>query len=250
LKKYLKESFSWEKDIFKRCSPHKMVPVAKTLLEFKGEEIFLQESMMIMVNNIGGATLSAAVVAEKSLEPKKIAAPSESTNADMSASVAAYLSLPGFNAPSPLQTDTSNAVSAADRASAVVKAVAESDDDSLKLALKQFDDGLKKLAERPETQIYQARIGASATDADPEVPTLRLPGVSEDGLLGAVSKEEFAADTNKDGKISEDERRRYQLPITYRVTGHAADAAVDGPSAFSLTEVNRAYGVVATAELV
>lgn len=203
---------------------------------------------MIMVNNIGGATLSAAVAVEKSLEPKKIAAPSESTNTDMSASVAAYLSLPGFNAPSPLQTETSNAVTAADRASAVVKAVAESDDDSLKLALKQFDDGLKKLAERPETQIFQARIGASATEA--EAPTLRLPGVGEDGLLGAVSKEEFAADTNKDGKISEDERRRYQLPITYRVTEHAADALVDGPSAFSLTEANRAYGVVATAALV
>jgi hypothetical protein len=205
---------------------------------------------MIMVNNIGGATLSAAVVAEKSLEPKKIAAPSESTNADMSASVAAYLSLPGFNAPSPLHTDTSNAVSAADRASAGVQAVAESDDDSLKLALKQFDDGLKKLAERPETQIFQALIGANGTEADAEVPTLRLPGVGEDGLLGAVSKEEFAADTNKDGKISEDERRRYQLPITYRTTGHAAEALTDGPSAFSLTEVNRAYGVVATAELV
>jgi hypothetical protein len=204
---------------------------------------------MIMVNNIGGATLSAAVVAEKSLESKKIATPNESTNADMSASVAAYLSLPGFNGPSPLQTDTSNAVSAADRASAVVKAVAESDDDGLKLALKQFDDGLKKLAERPETQIFQARIGTSADDADAPAP-LRLPGVGEDGLLGAVSKEEFAADTNKDGKISEDERRRYQLPITYRVTEHAADALVDGPSAFSLTEANRAYGVVATAELV
>ena len=204
---------------------------------------------MIMVNNIGGATLSAAVASEKALEPKKIATPSESTNADLSASVAAYLSLPGFNAPSPLQTDTSNAVSAADRASAVVKAVAESDDDGLKLALKQFDDGLKKLAERPETQIFQARIGASADDADAPAP-LRLPGVGEDGLLGAVSKEEFAADTNKDGKISEDERRRYQMPITYRVTAHAADALVDGPSVFSLTEANRAYGVVATAELV
>lgn len=205
---------------------------------------------MSMVNNIGGATLSAAVVAEKSLEPKKVAAPSESAGADMSAKVAAYLSLPGFNAPSPLQTDTDNGVSAVDRASAVVKAVAESDDDSLKLALKQFDDGLKKLAERPETQFFNARIGAGATETELELPTLRLPGVGEDGLLGAVSKEKFAADINKDGKISEDERRRYQLPITYRVTGHAADALTDGPSMFSLTEANRAYGVVATAELV
>jgi hypothetical protein len=202
---------------------------------------------MIMVNNIGGGTLSAAVVAEKSLEPKKIATPSDTSNADLSASVASYFSLPGFNAPSPLQTDSNSGVSNIDRANAVVKAVAESDDDGLKLALKQFDDGLKKLAERPETQIFRATFGVDAADGSAPAP-LRLPGVGEDGLLGKVSKEEFAADTNKDGKISEDERRRYQLPITYRVTGHAADAQVDGPSAFSLTEVNRAYGVVATAE--
>ena len=211
---------------------------------------------MSMVNNIGGATLSAAVVTEKAIEPKKAATPIDSTNVDLSASVATYFSLPGFNGPSPLQTDTHNGVSNADRASAVVKAVAESDDDSLKLALKQFDDGLKKLAERPETQIFQARFGLNADANDPnaakadDVPSLRLPGVGPDGLLGAVSKEEMAADTNKDGKISEDERRRYQLPITSRVSVHTAEELVDGPSAFSLTEVNRAYGVVATAELV
>ncbi len=215
---------------------------------------------MSMVNNIGGATLSAAIASEKAIEPKKPATPIDSTNADLSASVATYFSLPGFNGPSALQTDTGNGVTNADRASAVVKAVAESDDDSLKLALKQFDDGLKKLAERPETQIFQARFGLNADANDPnainganatDVPSpLRLPGVGEDGLLGAVSKEEMAADTNKDGKISEDERRRYQLPITSRVSVHAADELVDGPSAFSLTEANRAYGVVATAELV
>lgn len=209
---------------------------------------------MSMVNNIGGATLSAAVVTEKAIEPKKAATPIDSTNVDLSASVATYFSLPGFNGPSPLQTDTGNGVSNADRASAVVKAVAESDDDSLKLALKQFDDGLKKLAERPETQIFQARFGLNADANDPnaktnDVPSLRLPGVGEDGLLASVSKEEMAADTNKDGKISEDERRRYQLPITSRVSVHTADELVDGPSAFSLTEVNRAYGVVATAEM-
>lgn len=204
---------------------------------------------MIMVNNIGGGTLSAAVVAEKSLEPKNIATSSDTTNADLSASVASYFSLPGFNAPSPLQTDTNSGVSNIDRANAVVKAVAESDDDGLKLALKQFDDGLKKLAERPETQIFRATFGVDSADNNAPSP-LPLPGVGEDGLLGKVSKEEFAADSNKDGKISEDERRRYQLPITYRVTGHAAEALVDGPSAFSLTEVNRAYGVVATAEAV
>ncbi|NGZ86319.1 hypothetical protein GW587_18920 [Duganella sp. SAP-35] len=200
---------------------------------------------MSMVNNIGGATLSAAVVAEKSVELKKTVSSSDSTSSDLNASVATYFSLPGFNAPSPLQTD--NSVSNADRANAVVKAVAESNDDGLKLALKQFDDGLKKLAERPETQIFRATFGLDGADANAPAP-LRVPGVGEDGLLGKVSKEEFAADTNKDGKISEDERRRYQLPITYRVSAHAAESLVDGPSAFSLTEANRAYGVVATAE--
>ena len=207
---------------------------------------------MIMVNNIGGATLSAAVVAEKALEPKKIAAPAiDGTNADLSASVAAYLSLPGFNSPAPLQVDTSNdTTSAADKASAVVKAVAESDDDGLKLALKQFDEGLKRLADRPETQIFQAKFGADAPVANDDLPAPDpLPGVGKNGLLGEVSKEEMDADTNHDGKISEDERRRYQMPITYRVTQHSADAVTDGPSAFSLTEANRAYGVVATAVL-
>lgn len=201
---------------------------------------------MIMVNNIGGATLSAAAVAEKALEPKKIATPAPETNADMSASVAAYLSLPGFNAP--LQTDPNTTVNAADKASAVIKAVAESDDDSLKLALKQFDEGLKKLVQRPETQFFQAKFGTdNGAQEDSLVSPDPLPGVDENGLLGS-GKVDMSADTNRDGKISPEELRRYQMPITYRSSQHAADAVADGPSAFSLTEANRAYGVVATAD--
>jgi len=75
--------------------------------------------------------------------------------------------------------------------------------------------------------------------------------VGKDGLLGAITpSEDLAADTNHDGKISEDERIRYEAPLTYRSLAHeeAADAQTNGPNAFSLTEVNRAYGAVATPE--
>lgn len=212
---------------------------------------------MIMVNNIGGATLSAALVADKALAPVNTGIEKSSTNADLSASVAAYFSLPGFNATSPLQTDTSNSADTSDQANALVKAVSE--DDSLKSALQQFDDGLKKLVERPETQIFQARFNAAENSqngvqpATPQAALLSpepLPGVGEDGVLGVPPPEtELAADTNHDGKISEDERIRYEAPLTYRSLAHeqAADAETNGPSAFSLTEVNRAYGAAAAA---
>jgi hypothetical protein len=211
---------------------------------------------MIMVNNIGGATLSAALVADKALAPVKVAETDKSTNADMSASVAAYLSLPGYT--SPLQIDTSSDTNTGDQANALVKAVSE--DETLKTALQQFDEGLKKLAERPETQIFQARFGAEAEAANPNansdlsdlLPSPEpLPGVGKDGLLGVPPPNgEMSADINHDGKISEDERIRYEAPLTYRSLAHdeAADAQTNGPNAFSLTEVNRAYGAVATPE--
>jgi hypothetical protein len=208
---------------------------------------------MIMVNNIGGATLSAALVADKALAPVKVAETDKSTNADLSASVAAYLSLPGFT--TALQIDTSSDTNTGDQANALVKAVSE--DETLKTALQQFDEGLKKLAERPETQIFQARFGAeaetaNANDVSDLLPSPEpLPGVGKDGLLGVPPPDsELAADTNHDGKISEDERIRYEAPLTYRSLAHdeAADAQTNGPNAFSLTEVNRAYGAVATPE--
>jgi hypothetical protein len=207
-----------------------------------------------MVNNIGGATLSAALVADKALAPVKVDT-DKSANADLSASVAAYFSLPGFNATSPLQIDTSSAADAGDQANALVKAVSE--DETLKNALQQFDEGLKRLAQRPETQIFQARFGAEAEAANASplsdsLPTPEpLPGVGKDGLLGVPPPAaELSADTNHDGKISEDERIRYEAPLTYRSLAHAdaVDAQTNGPSAFSLTEVNRAYGAVATPE--
>ncbi len=204
---------------------------------------------MIMINAIGGATRFAAVIAQAALDPNKKPDPStDMQNVELNASVAAYLSLPGFNAPA--QVDSSHAsdtVSAAEKASAVVKAVNESDDDGLKQALKQFDDGLKRLAMRPETQIFQAKFGLDSATPQNLVSPDPLPGVSEDGVLGVPDKDHAAADLNNDGKISEDERRRYQLPITYRSSERSTDALVDGPSAFSLTEANRAYGVVAAA---
>lgn len=204
---------------------------------------------MIMINAIGGATRFAAVVAEAALDPNKQRDPSNGTQSfELNASVASYLSLPGFNAPTQVDSSApSNTVSAAEKASAMVKAVTESDDTGLKEALKQFDDGLKRLAMRPETQIFQAKYGLDNGAQDNLVSPDPLPGVSEDGVLGVPSKEHAAADLNNDGKISEDERRRYQLPITYRSSERSTDALVDGPSAFSLTEANRAYGVVAAA---
>ena len=204
---------------------------------------------MITINAIGGATRFAAVVAEAALNPNKQPDPSNGTQSfELNASVASYLSLPGFNAPTQVDSSTpSNTVSAAEKASAMVKAVTESDNTGLKEALKQFDDGLKRLAMRPETQIFQAKYGLDNGAQDNLVSPDPLPGVSEDGVLGVPSKEHAAADLNNDGKISEDERRRYQLPITYRSSERSTDALVDGPSAFSLTEANRAYGVVAAA---
>ncbi|MQA19742.1 EF-hand domain-containing protein [Rugamonas rivuli] len=201
---------------------------------------------MIMVNNIGGPNLTAAVAAEKAFEPKKVASAVADTNADLSASVAAYLSLPGFNA------SVQNGLSTApvdQKASAVVKAVAESDDDGLKLALKQFDEGLKRLVQRPETEFFKAKFGldGNGDDSNSLVSPDPLPGVDENGVLGS-GKVDMAADTNKDGKISPEELRRYQMPITYRSSERATDSVVNGPTAFSLTEANRAYGVVATAD--
>jgi len=205
--------------------------------------------MMITINAIGGATRFAAVVAEAVLDPNKKPDPSNDPQSfELNASVASYLSLPGFNAPTQVDSsEASNTVSAAEKASAMVKAVTESDDTGLKEALKQFDDGLKRLAMRPETQIFQAKYGLDNGAQENLVSPDPLPGVSEDGVLGVPSKEHAAADLNNDGKISEDERRRYQLPITYRSSERSTDALVDGPSAFSLTEANRAYGVVAAA---
>lgn len=207
---------------------------------------------MIMINAIGGATRFAAVVAEGSLEPYNKPAPSiDSEKTDLNASVAAYLSLPGFNAPSGIDSseasDGINAVSATDETGALGKVAADVEDDGVKDALNQFDDGLKRLELRPETQIFQAKFGLDGVEAENLVSPDPLPGVSEDGVLGVSGKDHPAADINNDGKISEDERRRYQLPITYRSSERSTDPLADGPSAFSLTEANRAYGVVAAA---
>jgi hypothetical protein len=206
---------------------------------------------MIMINAIGGASRFAAVVADAAPEPINKPAPSiDSKSADLNGSVAAYLSLPGFNPSAHVDTseagDASHAVGAVDDASPTGKAAA-AEHGGLKDALNQFDDGLKRLERRPETQIFQAKFGLDGVAVENLVSPDPLPGVSEDGVLGVSGKDHPAADLNNDGKISEDERRRYQLPITYRSSERSTDALADGPSAFSLTEANRAYGVVAAA---
>ena len=76
---------------------------------------------MIMINAIGGATRFAAVVAEAALDPNKNRDPSDQPQSfELNASVASYLSLPGFNAPTQVDSsEGSNTVTAAEKANAV-----------------------------------------------------------------------------------------------------------------------------------
>jgi len=208
---------------------------------------------MITVNSIGGGTLSAAVVAEKAQGTQAISPAQTHSDADLGAPVAAYLSLPGFNPSSAV--DTGNDVSAdADSSAgssqaAALQAVSESDDDGLKQALKEFDDGLKSLSQRPETQAFQAKFGIEAQAEDNLPAALPVPGVDEHGLLRLPGRDSLSADADHDGKVSEEELRRYQEPLTYRAAEatQRLDALADGPSVFSLVEANRAYGVVSAA---
>lgn len=206
---------------------------------------------MITVNSIGGGTLSAAVVAEKSQGTQPIA-PAHSRADDAAvASMAAYLSLPGFNAATAVETsnDTSADAQADSGQAAALQAVSDSADDGLKQALKDFDDALKRLSQRPETQVFRARFGSEPLAEDSLPPPAPLPGIDENGLLRMPGRDSMSADTDHDGKVSEEELRRYQEPLTYRIAAGAGrlDALADGPSAFSLVEANRAYGVVSAA---
>jgi hypothetical protein len=194
-----------------------------------------------MVNIVGGATLSAAVGAEKALEPHKNVFLDDNSEAERSASVAAHLALPGFN-PAAAPTESGTKVQPGDSVQSVKAAEQKQAAEQVQTAIKQFDEGLKKLANRPETQIAQA-LGFNH-DANADLPRPDpIPGVNENGML-ELSKDDQVADVNKDGKVSEEERRRYEMPLTYRSveSEQQADAMVDGPSAFSLTEANRAYG--------
>jgi hypothetical protein len=195
-----------------------------------------------MVNIIGGVSLAAAVGAEKGLEPKKNPLLDDHADVERNASVAAHMALPGFN-PAAAPVDASSDVASADAVQPAQAVDKEQAVDAMKTAIQQFDDGLKKLANRPETQIAQA-LGFSHEEVDPNLPKPDpIPGVTETGLL-ELSKDDQAADVNRDGKVSEEERRRYEMPLTYRSVEHEhqAEAMADGPSAFSLAEANRAYG--------
>lgn len=215
-----------------------------------------------MVTTIGSSSLAAALVhtAKQGIESKKthadfqIAGNGDGT--DISASVAAYLSLPGYNAVSAVDSTaaTSNGTdsnASKNGSSDSINALA-GDDDGLKLALQQFDEGLKKLVNRPETQALQAKFGLGAANDGSNADVQGVDGTKAasdkpQAEVPQLGKDEMAADTNHDGKISEDERLRYQMPLTYRSSEHTAAVTADNPSAFSLAEANRAYGVVAKA---
>ncbi|MGV7206992.1 hypothetical protein ACLB1G_03955 [Oxalobacteraceae bacterium A2-2] len=202
-----------------------------------------------MIHHIVGPSISATLAAEQQGDQNKIANNAiDTSNFDLSASLAAYMSLPGYNNVQGAQQASGADNSTDNTAQSVTAATAE--DESLKLALQQFDEGLKKLVDRPETQAFQAKFGASQEDGKPaQFPTSEpvegdQPNPLDDSDLVK------AADTNHDGKVSEEELGRYQEPLTYRA--HSEDAATklaDSSTAFSLNEVNRAYGGVSTAAL-
>jgi len=208
-----------------------------------------------MVNNISASSLAAALTAEKGIEHKKTPLPGENFydhNAELDASIAAYMSLPGINNSTVQQTNV-NAVQPVDNANGVQAVDAkDSDAEKLKLALQQFDEGLKKLVNRPETQAFQAKQLGVVQDDHPALPEPDpLPGVDEKGQLEVLSGDERAADTNHDGKVSEEERLRYEMPLTYRSSDTyrsemREQAEADGPSALSLTESSKAYGAAGT----
>ncbi len=196
-----------------------------------------------MANIIGGVTLSAAVGAEKALEAPKKSLPDNNANAERNVFAVAQMMQPAFN-PVATPVDASTAAQGVNAVQPVKASEGKQPVDPVQSAIKQFDDGLKKLANRPETQIAQGLGFNHDADADADLPQPdTVPGVAESGML-QLSKQDQAADTNKDGKVSEEERRRYEMPLTYRSmeNQHQADAMVDGPSAFSLAEANRAYG--------
>ncbi|HEU4843932.1 MAG TPA: hypothetical protein VFT05_06685 [Burkholderiaceae bacterium] len=125
-------------------------------------------------------------------------------------------------------------------------------DDAARQAREQFDAGLQSLANRPEAQILHARL---ATQVRPVAAQQVTPAANDSQLAASKpapvlngADNDMAADTNHDGKVSDDERMRYVAPLTYRSSERLA-ALADSPSAFSLAEANRAYGQVAAQAL-
>jgi hypothetical protein len=121
-------------------------------------------------------------------------------------------------------------------------------DDAARQTKEQFDAGLQRLANRPETQILQARLAgqvrpAADRQATPAANDSQAADAKPAPIL-AESANDMAADANHDGKVSDEERLRFVAPLTYRSSERLA-ALADSPSAFSLAEANRAYGQVA-----
>ncbi|MBA5637890.1 hypothetical protein H3H37_12580 [Duganella sp. LX20W] len=124
-------------------------------------------------------------------------------------------------------------------------------DEAARQAREQFDAGLQKLANRPETQILQARLAGQVRPADQQATPAANDSQAANAKPAPILADagnELAADTNHDGKVSDDERMRFVAPLTYRSSersGERLAALADSPSAFSLAEANRAYGQVA-----
>lgn len=121
-------------------------------------------------------------------------------------------------------------------------------EDAARRTREQFDAGLQRLANRPETQILQARLAGQVRPAADQQAT---PAANDSHAADAKpvpilaeAGNDMAADTNHDGKVSDEERLRFVAPLTYRSSERLA-ALADSPSAFSLAEANRAYGQVA-----
>lgn len=198
-----------------------------------------------MVQMNGPST--GAAVATASTEPKRAA-----THDEIAAThTAGARSHPNIHVPDASRlVPVQHAPAALGGADAAAKTTAAAN--AAQQSLQQFDEALQNLANRPEAQILRARFGLAANnDKEPAVGAKPPSPTDELNNSGRVDGDalEKAADTNKDGKVSEEELLRYQMPLTYRSIQRAFASLTDAPSAFSLAEAHRAYGQVAAQAL-
>lgn len=208
-----------------------------------------------MIHAINNSSLASAVIAARRAAPirmpDRMDEPSEAAyEADLASSeLDPSEQARSQAAASGLDTSPSNTQNTQSDAQSKSQGGIGSEDAATKLALEQFFEGLQQLANRPETQIFQARFGLAAANANAKdgVEPLTKPQAASEFHQFDSAELEKVADTNHDGKVSEDELRRYQMPLTYRSARSDHVALTDSPSAFTLAEANRAYGVVASA---
>jgi hypothetical protein len=206
-----------------------------------------------MIHAINNSSLASAVIAARRAAPirmpDRMDEPSEAAyEADLAASELDTTEQARSQAvASSLDTSSGNTKSTQSDTQSKSQGGIGSEDAATKLALEQFFEGLQQLANRPETQIFQARFGLAAANAKDGVEPLTKPDAANEFHKFDSAELEKVADTDHDGKISEEELRRYQMPLTYRSARSEHVALTDSPSAFTLAEAHRAYGVVASA---